>query len=215
MPTPWSYIIGVDIGHEDADAIAVVAYNRNCSQSFLVHEDVQKKQGITELAQKIEALLKQYDPDQVVMDTGGLGKKVAEEITKRHSIPIKAAEKVRKHEFIELLNDSMRTQRFMAKPDSAFAQDCLLVEWDLDKSKPDRKVISAAFHSDICDAVLYAFRESLHWLSEPAKEKVEPNTPPWFKEQEEQMERQAALSIQPMDDDPWGNPIEKYDSDFF
>lgn len=160
----WHYIIGIDIGFDDADAIAVIAWNEKENKAYLVREDVEKKQGITELVNKVAGLIDFYDPMKVVMDTGGLGKKIAEEIRKRYGIPIQAAEKSRKFEYIELLNDAMRTGRFFAEPASRFAQDCMLVEWDRDSSQPK---VSDRFHSDITDAVLYAFRESMHWIHEP------------------------------------------------
>lgn len=163
----WSYVIGVDLGFDDADAIAIIGWNKFTKESYLVEEYIQAKQGITELAEKIGSLIKKYDPMKVVMDTGGLGKKISEELQKRYSLPITSAEKSRKFEYIEILNDAMRTGRFFAKESSAFAQDCMMVEWDKDKSNGDKLVVSDKFHSDICDAVLYAFREALHWLYEP------------------------------------------------
>lgn len=129
------------------------------------------------------------------MDTGGLGKKVAEEIRRRFAIPIQAAEKTRKFEFIELLNDALRTGKFFAKRDSRFAQDSYLVEYDWDKSSQDKLVVSDRYHSDIIDATLYAFRESLHWLYEPEIPQPKPATPEWFLRQEEEMLEAAMNSM--------------------
>ena len=178
-------VIGVDVGFDDSDAITVLGWGTNDKRCYLLEEHIRSKQGITELAEQIEVLIKKYDPLRIVMDTGGLGKKISEEIRKRYSLPIVAAEKSRKFEFIELLNDAMRTKRFFAKKTSQFAQDCLLVEWDYDKTTPEKKVISDGFHSDACDSTLYAYREALHWLTDPAPVKIVPNTPEWFKRQEE------------------------------
>lgn len=189
VPGKWRYIIGVDLGHDDADALAVIAYHENVKAAYLVDEIVKTKQGITELSDALERLVAQYDPDRIVMDTGGLGKKIAAEIQRRRSIPIQAAEKSRKLEFIELLNDAMRTGRFYASRGSRFAQDCYLVERDRDKTRIDKIVISEKYHSDICDAVLYAFRESLHWLSEPVKPKPKPTDPEYFAAEEREMEQ--------------------------
>jgi hypothetical protein len=199
----WDAVIGVDVGFDDADAISVVCWHKHDRRSYLVEENVTKKQGITELSEQIEALIKKYNPLRVVMDTGGLGKKIAEEMRKRYTLPIVAAEKSRKMEYIELLNDAMRTERFFAKKDGPFAQDCLLVEWNRDKSRPDKLVISDGYHSDVCDSTLYAYREALHWLSEPAPVKIIPMTPAWIKKQEEEMEEIAQKSIKPIDDDLW------------
>jgi hypothetical protein len=153
----------VDVGFDDSDALSVIGWSEYDKRAYLIEEHVQNKQGITELAGKISELITRYSPMKVVMDTGGLGKKIAEELTKRYSLPIEAAEKTRKIEYIELLNDAMRTARFFAKKDSRFAQDCMLVEWDRDKTTPERKVISDNYHSDITDSVLYAYREALNW----------------------------------------------------
>lgn len=186
LPTAWQHVIGVDLGYDDADAIAVIAFNDRSPAAYLVHEDVLPKQTITGLTEKIDALVKRYKPHSVVVDTGGLGKKIAVEVTHRTGVALKAAEKPRKFEFIEILNDSLRTGRFYAKKDSRFARDALLVEWDREKMRPDKKAISDRYHSDICDAVLYGFREALHWLHEPEKPPgPAPGTPEAFATEEE------------------------------
>jgi hypothetical protein len=200
----WEFVIGVDLGFDDADAIAVIGWHKHQKIAYLIREDVQAKQGITELSNKIDALIKEFNPLKVVMDTGGLGKKIAEEMRKRYSLPIVAAEKIRKFENIEILNDAMRTGRFFAKNDSRFAQDALLVEWDRDVTNPDKLKVSEGYHSDICDAVLYSYREALHWLSEDAPVKLVPQTPAWFNKQVEEMEDAARNSMKPQEDDPWG-----------
>lgn len=185
----WEFVIGIDLGYDDADAIAVIGWHKHEKVAYLVHEDVKAKQGITELSAKIELLYNKFSPLKMVIDTGGLGKKIAEEMRRRYTLPIIAAEKQRKFEFIEILNDAMRTRKFFAKRDSRFAQDSMLVEWDRDVTNPDKLKISEGYHSDICDAVLYAYRESLHWLSEAAPTKLIPLTEPWYAAQAKEAEQ--------------------------
>lgn len=180
----WETVVGVDLGFDDADAIAVLAFAAGRPESHLREEWVGTKQTVTALAERLAAVVKKHDPIAIVMDTGGLGKKIAEEIRARHAIPVKAAEKKDKFTHIELLNDAMRSWRFFAPADSRFARDCMLVEWDREKSTNDKLVISDRYHSDICDAVLYAFRESLHWLHQPS-------APPRTAEQALQDEEEA------------------------
>lgn len=201
----WETVIGVDVGYDDADAIAVIGWGSHDKRAYLLYEDVTPKQGITELAQKVDTLIKEYNPNRVVMDTGGLGKKIAEEMRKRYTLPIVAAEKVRKFEYIELLNDAMRTSKFFAKKTSQFAQDALLVEWDRDAMNPDKLKVSDGFHSDICDAVLYAYRESLHWLTDDAPVKINHGTPAWLIAQEKEMEEMAQKQIKSQNDDLWAD----------
>lgn len=212
LPKPineWRIVIGVDIGFHDADAIAVLGWHEKLKAVYLIEETLKAQQGITELADQIEALITKYNPEKIVMDTGGLGKKIAEELRKRRQLPILAADKARKVENIEILNDAMRTGTFFAKRSSVFASDSKQVKWDYDKSTPDKLVISDSFHSDICDAVSYSFREALHWLYEAEKKPVIPKTPEWYKAQEDEAieKLEQGLSDQKSEDhfnqDPW------------
>lgn len=201
LPTShrWSYVIGIDVGFDDADAISVIAWSPDHPGAYLVHEDVATKQGITALAEKIQSTIDTYGPDKIVMDTGGLGKKIAEELQMRYSLPIVAAEKARKFEFIELLNDAMRTRRFFASSNGRFAQDCMLVEWDRDSIQPK---IKDTYHSDICDATLYAFREVFHWMYVPPTPEIKPGTSGWMKKQQDEME-EAAYKLAIPEEDMW------------
>lgn len=185
------YVIGVDIGYDDADAISVIGWSTGSPTAYLVHERIERKQGITELAMSIGRLAELYKPIRIVMDTGGLGKKIAEEITKRYQIPISAAEKARKFEFIEILNDAMRIGHFMAKKESQFAQDCNMVEWDRDAQQLK---IKDSFHSDACDSTAYAYREALHWMFEPSQEKIVLNSTAWYESEVKKMEEIAEES---------------------
>lgn len=201
----WEFVLGIDVGYEDADAIAVLGWHKHEQIAYLVKEEINTKQGITELAGQIEALIKEYNPNRIVIDAGALGKKIAEEMRRRFSLPLVAAEKARKFEKIEFLNDAMRTRKFFAKKDSRFAQDCLLVEWDYDKSTPDRLVVSGSFHSDINEAVTYAWTESQHWLTEKAPIVYKPNTPAWMQHQEEEMEKVVLKQLESKEEDLWGD----------
>lgn len=198
----WNYIFGIDVGYDDADAIAVIAYHDHLKEAYLVEEIIKVKQGITPLAHQIEELVKKYNPISMVMDAGGLGKKINEEFSRRFSLGIRAAEKSRKFEYIELLNDALRTKKFFAREKGRFAEDSQRVEWDKDKSNGDRLVVSKQFHSDITDAVLYAFRESLHFLAEDLVPRILPGTNEWKKQQEVEMEEVAMQMMEAKNKDP-------------
>ena len=172
----WFYIMGIDLGFEDADAIAILAFCDTDPCTYLVEERVIHKQGLTELVVQINELRDKYVISHMVIDEGGLGKKLAEELRRRHSVPVKAAEKSRKMETIEFLNDTLRTGRFKAKANSQFAQDAFMVEIDWDKTTPDKIKVSDKFHSDIIDAVLYAFKESPAYAYQKVPDKPQPGT---------------------------------------
>lgn len=187
----FTYILGIDIGFHDADALAVLAWSDEHKTTYLVEEIVTPRQGITELVEQIRMLRDKYGVAKMVMDTGGLGKKIAEELASRYQISVEPADKTRKAEYIELMNDDLRTGRLKAKRESRFAQDCYKVEWDYDKSRPDRKVISDRFHSDICDAVLYAWRVSYGYASEIKPKPPKYGTKEWADAETERMEAEA------------------------
>lgn len=202
----YTYILGVDIGYNDADALALLAWNTESKATFLVKEIVTRRQGIDELVEQIEVLRKQYDIAKIVMDTGGLGKKIQESIISRYQIPVVSADKTRKFEYIELMNASMRNGGLMAKSASLFAQECKLVEYDLDKSTPDKRVVSKRFHSDICDAVLYAWRESYSFTFQKVEVQPTYGTRAWQDREQNSFFEKATEFFQQQSDDnkgPW------------
>lgn len=185
--TKYNYIMGIDLGYEDADAIAVIAWSEDDPVTYLVEEIVSKHQGMTELVEQIRTLQAKYDISKMVIDEGGLGKKLAEEMRRRHGIPVQAADKTRKMENVAFLNDSLRTGRFKAKGTSHFAQDSYLVEIDRNKSTPDRIKLSDKYHSDIIDAVLYAFKESPAFTYQAPPKLLKSGTREWAEAQENSM----------------------------
>jgi len=181
----YTYILGIDVGYNDADAIAVLAYTKDHNKVFLVEEFIKPKQTISELATVIQEIDDAYGCVKKVIDAGALGKKIQEEINQRFNLCLEAAEKQRKHEFIELMNSDLRKGALKIKKSSRFAEDSRLVQWDRDKSTPDRMKVSDTYHSDICDAVLYAYREARHYLYEAPEKKPKKDTNEYMKMLEE------------------------------
>lgn len=186
-PAKYHYIMGIDIGFNDADAIAVLAWSENSKTTYLVEEIITKKQGLTELVEQINYLQSKYDISKMVIDAGGLGKKLAEEMRRRHGIPVQDADKTRKQENVEFLNDALRLGRFKAKGASRFAQDSYLVQIDWEKSTADKIVIKKKPHSDIIDAVLYAFKESPAFAIEIAKKEPVRGSKEWAEQQSSEL----------------------------
>jgi hypothetical protein len=183
----YNYIMGVDLGFNDADAIAILAWSEHSPATYLAEELVVAKQGITELVQQIEVLRKKYPISKIVMDEGALGKKIGEEMRRQHRIPVHGADKTLKMQNIAFLNDALRTSRFKARSDSRFAQDCFLVEIDRDKTTPERIVVKSGYHSDIIDSVLYAAKESPAYTYQAPTKRLIPGTKEWADAQQSKM----------------------------
>lgn len=200
LPVHWNYILGIDIGFKDADALAVLAWSEKSPNTYLVKEVITARQGLTELVNQIHAVTAEFNISKMVIDEGGLGKKLAEEMRRQHGIPVEAAEKTRKQETVEFLNDALRTGRVRAKANSRFAQDSYLVQIDWEKSTPDRIIIKKKPHSDIIDAVIYAFKQSPAYAFQAPVKGPEKGTPEWYKAQESQMFNDAMSHYKELED---------------
>jgi len=192
----YNYILGVDFGYKDADALAVLAWSESTSNIFLAEEKITKKQGLTELNAQIDDVCKRYAISKIVADEGGLGKKMAEEFRRRYHMPIQPADKTRKQENVELLNDYLRLGKFKASKTSQFAQDSYLVQIDWDRSTPDKIVVKKKPHSDIIDAVLYAFKESPAYTYRHEKAPALKSSQEWLKAQENALWEAATKHFQ-------------------
>jgi hypothetical protein len=169
----WRYLLVFDIGFDDADAIGVLGWAPHDRRLRLVKELITRKQGITELGNQLKALARTFQPERIVGDLGALGKKIGAELQQRWGLNVEAADKQRKAEHVGLLDDALLTGSFLAPPDSVFAEDCAIVQWDADARAKGVLAFDDSYHSDIIDAVLYGYRLSLHW--EEADEELPPS----------------------------------------
>lgn len=165
----WTYVMGVDVGVEDADAISVEGWTDSDPHLWHVDEAVQNHQSHAEMMGRVRTFYEKYKPVKIVCDPAGGGKRLIEDLRKEHHLPIEAAEKTKKIDAIMVTADWLRTAAWRIKNTSALQADMLRIEWD-----PDARgvKVSKAFHSDIGDAALYAAREARHYRHRPPIEVV-------------------------------------------
>ncbi len=197
----FTFLMGVDLGFKDADAIAILAWHHESPATYLVEEFIMPKQGITELSNQIAKFQKKYDVSKIVIDEGGLGKKIAEEMRRQKQLPLYAADKALKQQNAAFLNDALAGGNFKAKRDSRFALDSYQIQIDWDKSKHDKIVVKPKPHSDIIDACLYAFKESPAFAFEAKLEVPKYGTNEWAKREQESFFDKAMEHFKKDDDD--------------
>ena len=155
----WRYIIGVDLGFDDPTAFSVTAWSDDLPTAYLVDEHKASGLSVSSVVAKIKELRDIYKPIRIVADTGGLGKMIVDECNSRHQLAILPAQKTAKNDFIELLNDDLRTGKFKALRDSNFASQAKVLQRDAERpEKEDER-----FENDACDSTLYAWREMRHY----------------------------------------------------
>ena len=192
-PGNYVYILGMDFGFDDADAFAVLGWRQGSPDTYLVEELISAKATYEIMVENFEKLYKKYPFSKVVADPGGGGKKLIESLRPRYRLPMETADKLGKIANYGLLNNAMRMGKFFARDNTRFAQDCNILERDPDKSTPDRTVIKG--HSDIVDAVLYAFKESPAYGYIPPPVEPKAGSPEWALKQEQFMKEKVFKQI--------------------
>jgi hypothetical protein len=194
----WHYVMGVDLGWSDADAIVILAFSEDLPDVYLVDEWTESKKTISDLANKIKYFETKYDFIKKVIDTGGLGKKITEELGQRFGLHLEPAEKTRKHEFIELMNDDLRKGRLKIKYKSLTYQEMAILQWDPNAARP---IEDKRYKNHLCDSILYAWREAKHYTYEDPIGFPAIGTAEYYRKVEDQLEQEVIDSLRKGDDD--------------
>jgi hypothetical protein len=167
----YSNVIGLDLGWRDHDAISVVGVEANRRTSHLRHIETKGQQTNHQLFRRILELQERF-PGPVVYDPAGHATKKTIETFRIDAPAIHwvQAEKVRKVEFIQLLNDDLREGLTTVETDSPMLKEARRLKW-----KRPGQLATDAEHSDPGDAWLYAWRkarDSLREQREPVEQMV-------------------------------------------
>ena len=183
-------VLGVDIGFEDKMAFSVVSFEENNPTAYVVHSEKHHRMLIHDLAVRIKALQEQYNITTTVIDEGGLGKAIAEELRQRYMISCKAAEKRNKRAYIELFNSELKEGRILVDEENPVIKEWNTLLWDEQK-----KLEKPGLPNDLSDATLYAWRESFYYQEEIPIPKPKLGTNEWAIQEEQRIlkEKESAL----------------------
>jgi len=177
-------IMGIDLGYNDDDAIEVLGYNpEHTNKIYRVDGFKKNKLSIHDLALKIIEMRDRYQPSEIVMDEGALGKKIGEELRIRYHLPVSAADKAEKLTNIEFLNADLDAGNVLIREDSDLAQEWLNLGWaDDSRKKEDPR---AANHSS--DAFLYAYRKCRPYFYQTPVPAFASNSEDYWRAEEKRM----------------------------
>lgn len=157
----WHYTLGVDLGYWDDCAFSLCSYRRH-DQTFYERDSFKRpRMAIDEMATTIRKICDDFETYTVVMDTGGLGKTIAEELKNKYHLPIEPAVKTEKMAHVAMLNGDLHRGAVKIRRSSP-----LLAEWDkLILTDDGREDPTQPNH--LSDAFLYSYRDALQWLERP------------------------------------------------
>lgn len=200
----WQYLLGVDLGYEDASAFVVVAFHEHDKNLFVLDCFAKSKMDITDVADKIKELKTKYDIHKVIIDNAN--KQAVEEMQKRHQLPLIPADKTGKSDFIEIMNAELIQGKIKLHQSTGAS---LAVEWQnlVWKEKDNKKIENPACENHMSDACLYAWRYCYQYLSEKPKDTPKYQSNEWYVQEVERMQEEADeyFSNLQKNDDPYDN----------
>lgn len=208
-PTGWTYILGVDLGYEDDTAFVLCAFHDHDKTLYIIQTFNKKHMDITDVANKIKEFRDDKDRPVAKVIIDGANKQAVEEITHRHQIALETADKTGKSDFIEIMNSEFIQGKIkVLETCRTIIQELMGLVWvtDGDKIKLPRKE-HPNLPNHLCDALLYAWRYTYQYMSEPAKERIIRGSKRWYELQSEGLLEKAIDHFQKkeqeFDDIPW------------
>jgi hypothetical protein len=158
----WHYALGIDLGYEDDSAFVVAAYHDFDRTLYFLESEAEKRLDITDVANKAKGYALRYDLDAMVID--GANKQAVEEMRRRHDLPLIAADKTGKADFIELMNAEFIKGQIKLDPAKCegMTDEYSGLIWDERSSKKEEH---PACPNHRADAALYSWRHCYQYLS--------------------------------------------------
>lgn len=182
-----THVLGVDLGFNDPTAFSILGYSSYDPTCYVKFGYKRSGMIISEVAERIKFLMRKYDPVAIVIDNAS--KQAVEELKQKYQIPLIAAEKAGKAEFIEIMNSDFITGNIKLLPGAdGLAKEYANLIWD--KDKHPKRIEHPSCENHISDSALYGYRYCYQYLSELRKKKTteEEKIDQWFEDQSKKMD---------------------------
>ena len=192
----YEYVLGVDLGYRDPTAFTVVAYSEESGLVYAVESCKTGEMMPSDVIVEVEKYCQQYPIDTIVADPGGgMSRALIEEMKVKHALPAQPAQKQKKADFIQMLNDDLLSaqMRIFQPGCEGLVEEMRMLQWDERSMRTGKLKEDKRTPNHQCDSLLYAWRECRHhntdWEHEGPKEGSfewwEQETDKWFLEDEE------------------------------
>lgn len=139
LPDKWTYILSVDLGFTDADAFVVIAYNDTDPNLYIIEAHVEKGNDDIATGYMIQRLAQRYTFSRMIIDGASL--KSVETMRQRMKLPLMAADKGKKADYIMLFNMDMDRGiiKILPQPREKLLKEWDRLIWDVDKNDKVRR----------------------------------------------------------------------------
>ena len=219
--TDWRYVLGMDVGFIDATAYVVMAYSPKTGKCCVVESFQEARLLQGQQVAYVDRLAGQYDFESIVVDPGGGGKQLVEELHTRHGLPAQVAEKQAKVAAIGTLNSDLAAGScsIVRFGNEDLLHDLAQLKWNYAKLqrahgsdwKKRPKALSHLSIDDrtpdhLADAFLYAHRQCSHYLTDFEEAAPRPGTDAWILKQEQEIYEKVLKRAEAREagkDQPW------------
>lgn len=170
----YEYIMGVDFGFEDASACVTVAYSKYDLNLYIIDAFAKPHLSVSEFAEHLSEQRGKLNKHARLM-ADPAAKQAIDEINMRYPhLSLEAAAKTDKLGFISIINAEFLSGRIkLVVPDETHPINLLIKQletlpWDPKRLLEGSRIEHPRMPNDLCDCMLYAFREARHFM---AKEK--------------------------------------------
>lgn len=191
----WNYILGVDLGFNDASSFSVLAYSLDSPTAYVVSVSKKVELDLTGVAEQVKEIQRRFDIQKIIVD--GANKQGVEEIKNRHRIQLTPAEKTDKATYLRLMQDDVITGHLQLKNEGC---EELVGEWEaLQWKNDDKEKEDGRCQNHASDATLYAWRECRHYTYDPEEERPNRSTDKYM----ERLEEKEAIEAEELESVPW------------
>jgi phage terminase large subunit len=174
----YRWICGIDVGFSpDPMAFVVMGYDPTNEDRclYVVKAHKQLKMGLDEVEAYRRSLEDRWPIDEYVID--GANTNVFNELRSRFDMPLRAATKVDKVKFINIMSDDLQTSKIklVGHEADALADEWMGLVWDI--RSPEKQVPDGRCDDHCCDAMLYGWRHTYQYLKPVIKPEFKPITP--------------------------------------
>jgi hypothetical protein len=202
----WNYVLGVDLGFNDATSFSVLAFHPDHPICYRIMGYKEKGLILSQAGKRIEKLREQYDFFKIVID--GANKQGVEDLKQRMGLPLVAAEKTGKPVYLKAMKDAMitGTLKVINGANNSWIEEISHLQWsDETMLKEDPRCEN---HEN--DGTLYAWRECKQYLYSPGEGPVIPNTSEFMNKIEQKLADELEQRLMEEQEQWMQNHLENY-----